>query len=345
MVVLLVVAVVGCFQFAVSQLAPGPSASVPSAPALAAPAPCPPQVNAFPPKRTHFLTGADAFLRGSSRRVGQSLSSIIGTQSSLDDMKQDLAVEYDRWQTKSRLLTEQRSKLQAEAEKLRGELLEQRSLKEEKLRLEGELAMARDESRVARVHRASAKHVWPLERKMLISDTEQIEKQMAATMTESAHRVAVATNRTSELMGRNRNTQTIIYHLNQQAVQLEFAITNRSLESKKEQAYLLSNVASLQAELHNLQDDVVARAKVQLEIQRFSRRLSAQAGEVVVQKEQLQHAKATCEKEIASVNAEISRAKQILSAATAEIARCQGLDAENQRLQGQLNECRARQRR
>lgn len=122
-------------------------------------------------------------------------------------------------------------------------------------------------------------------------------------------------------------------------------LAHQNILTKEEHSGLITQVETLQKNIHSLQDEVVQRAQVQLEIERHWKRLSAQAEEVVKQKENLQATRQVCETELNDLDKKIQAAQADFKAANVEMRECQALDAQVQTLQGQVNECRALEQR
>jgi len=303
----------------------------------------PPTVPATP-AAPHFLNGADSFLRSSSRRVGEAVANVLKVQSSLDDMRQDLSGEYAIWENKKKDLAAERSHLTEEMKKLQTALLGQRSLREEKVRLETSLAEQTSTTmQITKAREGRVAH-WTLQQVALRKDIAMLETQLNMSQATKVQQIQNATARVGVVQARNRQLQSDIFTTNQQVFELSNILSNRTIAFKQEHSLLLSEVAVLQTHIHSLQDDVVARAKVQLELQRRWKRLAAQASEVVQQKQELQAARGRCEKELASIDEQIHAAQREMKVATTEFVSCQRLDSEGQVLQGQLNECRAAMR-
>lgn len=289
----------------------------------------------------HFLTGADSFLRASSRRVGEAVANVLQVQNSLDDMRQDLSGEYAIWGKKKKDLAAERGHLSEEITKLQTVLLGQGSLREEKVRLETALGEQRfTTQQITKAREGRVTH-WTLQQDAIRKDIAMLEGQLHASQATKVQQIQNATARVVVVQAGNRQLQSEIFATNQQVFELSSILANRTVAFKEEHSLLLSEVAVLQTHIHSLQDDVVGRAKVQLELQRRWKRLAAQAGEVVLQKQELQGARGRCQQELAVMDGQIHVAQQEMQAGTAEFVSCQRLDSEGQTLQGQLNECRA----
>lgn len=219
-------------------------------------------------------------------------------------------------------------------------LQEQKSLSEEKLRLTGEVALHKAEAARAAAARTAAAARWTPQNQSLRSDIDLLEDQVASSGVVRLKHAEDATGHTSEIQARNGALQAEIFKLNQQVFKLKDSLSNITIVSNRGHSVLLSEVAVVQKEIHALQDDVVARAQTQLEIERHWKRLTAQANEVVEQKEHLHEAQIACENELARFDADITVAQTSLKASDARIRECQSTDAETQRIQGELNECR-----
>jgi len=288
---------------------------------------------------------ADGFLRSSSKQIGEAAANALAVQSSLDDMRQDLSGEYDRWQVKQKALMDERGRIEAEKSKLEAQLLQQKSLSEEKVRLEGELNLQRAQSAKAVADIAAADQRWVAQNASLKKDVDLLEKQMEVIGILKLRHENTNSQKNSELQSRNAAVQQDIFHLNQQVFNLKDMLAHQNILTKEEHSGLINQVEALQKNIHSLQDEVVERAQVQLEIERHWKRLSAQAEEVVKQKENLQLTRKNCEAELFSFDKKIQAAQADFKAANVQMRQCQDLDAKTQQLQGQLNECRAIERR
>lgn len=292
----------------------------------------------------HFLTSTDSFLRTASDRVGQAVARVLGVQGSLEDMRQDLAGEYELWQEKKVALDSDKDRLRNESLRLQAILLEQQSLGEEKVKLQDQLALHRSETKKAMEAFSEEQRLWLPQREAMVKDIALLEDHIKVEQAHKIEQISAAENKTGEIQARNRVLQSQIFTQNQQVADLQREFANRTILNKQRHSTLLSEVAALQMKLHALQDEVVARAQMQLEVQRLWQRLSAQASEVVKQKEELQTARAHCEKDLATLETAIHSAQSSLKASNQKMAQCQRLDAQAQQLQGQVNECRAASR-
>lgn len=289
----------------------------------------------------HFITGADGFLRASSRKVGDAAATVLDVQSGLDDMAKDIRKEYAIWDSKKNDLSAQRSHLVEEIQRMQSILMKQSSEREENARLQEALdQQSLVTARITKDRELVSSH-WTLQSVALHRDISILEEQLNASQTEKVKKIKAATARVSAVQAQNRAMQSEIFNTNQRVFELSNFIANQTVAYKQEHSQLLSEVLVLQEHIHFLQDDVVERAKLQLELQRRWKRLAAQASEVVQQKEELKQARIQCEKELSDIDGQIGIAQQQLKSFTVELVSCQKLDAQNQMLQGKLNECKA----
>eukprot|EP00929_Paragymnodinium_shiwhaense_P112243 TRINITY_DN80509_c0_g1_i1.p1 TRINITY_DN80509_c0_g1~~TRINITY_DN80509_c0_g1_i1.p1 ORF type:complete len:347 (+),score=130.37 TRINITY_DN80509_c0_g1_i1:82-1122(+) len=291
------------------------------------------------------MNTADGFLRSSSRQIGEAAANALSVQSSLDDMRQDLNAEYGRWQQKQKALMADRDRMAKEKVELEAQLLQEKSLSEEKVRLEGELNMHRAETAKAITETSSAAQRWELQNQTLQKDVALLEQQIKVSTILRLRNENTGTQHTTELQARNAAVQQDIFHLNQQVFNLKDMLSHQTVLTKEDHSGLLNQVETLQKNIHSLQDEVVARAQVQLEIERHWKRLSLQAAEVVKQKENLEETRKNCESDLMAIDKKIQGAQADLKVANTEMRQCQALDAQTQQLQGQVNECRALTRR
>lgn len=291
------------------------------------------------------MNTADGFLRSSSRQIGEAAANALAVQSSLDDMRQDLSAEYDRWQQKQKAIMDERGRILAEKSALEAQLLKQKSLSEEKVRLEGELNMQRAQTAKATAEIQAADERWVAQNVSLKKDVSLLEKQLEVAGILKLRHENTNSQKVSEVQARNDAMQSDIFHLNQQVFNLKDMLAHQNILTKEEHSGLITQVETLQKNIHSLQDEVVQRAQVQLEIERHWKRLSAQAEEVVKQKENLQATRQVCETELNDLDKKIQAAQADFKAANVEMRECQALDAQVQTLQGQVNECRALEQR
>merc|ERR1719313_1445527 len=88
----------------------------------------------------HFIANTYGFLRTSSDDVGKAAQTVLGIQTNLDDLSKELDREYSAWISKKEALVSENNALRNGIASLQGTLQEQRSLHEEELRLQSELA-------------------------------------------------------------------------------------------------------------------------------------------------------------------------------------------------------------
>jgi len=291
----------------------------------------------------HFLSSTDTFLRASGNRVGEVVSKVLTDKQNLDDMRNDLSGEYERWQSTKKAMGSAKSLLEKEIGSLQAQLLEQNSLSEEKVRLGGELLQHRSQIEKAGQAKNDVPQKWEPEREAMKKDIAMLENQIRVSEIRKIDAINAAQNQTSNIQARNRGLQSQIFTTNQQVINLEQTMSNRSVTNQQRHSGLLTEIGQLQLQIHGLQDEVVRRSQVQLDLQQHYTRVAAQAGQVVQQKESLQSARIACEQDLRRIDLDIHAAQKSLKASNGEMVHCQRLDAQAQQLQGQLNECKAAQ--
>jgi len=121
------------------------------------------------------------------------------------------------------------------------------------------------------------------------------------------------------------------------AVQLERA--QHHTWTSHEQGELLAQIAESRRQNDLVRQELKEQTIVQLERDR----LADQAREVVRQREELESQRVNCSSRVQLMDLEIAATQKQYDDDTAELKRCQDIDAENQELQQALNRCIASQ--
>lgn len=284
------------------------------------------------------------FLRTSSDKVGSAVSNILGIEGSLEDMNKDLNEEYKRWIHKKKVLLAEQGKLQSETSRLKDVLLEQKAMREEKKRVEGETEIREVEN-----NKQNATNQAEEARRKLEKQEMEEEIQNLILMTENIQRIKqervdAANNKTATLKEENRGLQQEVFDRNKDVIDLETEAAKNFTANKEIVSGLLSQVETMQNSIHALEKQLVAQAQLEEEVQRSRERLAAQTAEVVRQRQKLTEAQDKCDINKKKMEAAIEAEKNALAEANKQMVECQNIDAENQQLQRQLNECLLRKR-
>lgn len=284
------------------------------------------------------------FLRTSSDKVGTTVSSLLGIEGSLEDSYKDLNEEYKRWIHKKKVLLKDQEKQQSEIDRLKGELEEQKKMREEKKRVEGETTMREEEN-----DKQNATNIAEEARRVLEKQAMEEEIQNLIMMTENIQRIKqervdAANNKTAYLKDENRGLQQEVFDLNKDVLDLEAEAAKNFTANKEIVSNLLSEVEAMQNSIHALEKQLIAQAQLEEEVQRSRERLAAQTAEVVRQRQKLTDAKDKCDLNKKRMTDEIEGTKGSLNSANKQMSQCQDIDASNQKLQAELNECLLRKR-
>jgi len=285
----------------------------------------------------HFMSNTYGFLKSSGDRVGHAVQRILGVQSRLDDMVEDLSGEYGRWQLKQKELLTERSRINRETGLLQAQALKLTSLKATKDRVVGDLQVIGNQRRQSAALEALTRHQWLLEQAGL---RHQIQSLMVSIEERQKFRrtsLEVLQNETHAIQQQQRDVQEEVANLNAQIAELQESRAKKRTAAAREHDSLLKEVASVQDEIKALQKELLSQAQLQVE----HRRLAAQTAEVVQQREAYERRRVNCTQTLGQMDANIAAAKRSLEDANAAIISCQELDVVNQKLQGQLSECRA----
>lgn len=291
-------------------------------------------------KAKRFMAQTQTMLRDSSNTVGQAVAGVLSVQSGLDEMKEDLAGEYALWQQKQLAFARDKERLTGEVKRLQAAIAIHNSFREEKLRLQGELALHEAESTATNMANDQVRLRWKMQKQQSELEIQRLEVELNASQTLHSLQVAALLNRTNQHRDDNQDLQQRILRLSVKVRKIENVMSNQSVASKREQSELLAKVQALQEEIHGLQKEMVFQAQLRAEQQG----LEEQTNEVIAQREEIKAAWNGCAEELKKLDSLIGSNKGALVSASRQLVACQGLDAENQRLQDRVNQCRAEHR-
>jgi len=292
----------------------------------------------------HFIANTYGFLRTSSDDVGKAAETTLGIETNLEDLSKELDREYGVWIQKKEVLVSGNNALRNQIASLQGTLQEQRSLHEEELRLQSELAAVQLEIKNFAISRSHGQQAWEVENSGLTIENQRLEQQIQGKRYEQSHKETEAVQKFNSIKDQSRSLQGQIYTLNNEVLAMQTAASQARVENGKHHSLLLEQNAALEKEMKGLQSKVVVEAQLQQEIRSYEKNVAAQIDERVAQQKmtlQLQDQcgfkKTNLESQIKSVQAGLLQSKK-------EMQACQALDAENQKAQGILNECLAQNR-
>jgi chromosome segregation ATPase len=308
---------------------------VAAAVSLAAAAPTPTVVdrNADP----HFLTGVYGMLRTSGDRVGRAARQVFNVQGNLDDVKEDLHTEYERWQKKSRDLTDQRDQLALLIQEHQAALAEQRSLRALAERLQGDLQLARAETeKVETKHEVKAKE-WSKEQQDLTKDIDAVEKEIEDSALERQQVLNATRNRTDAILARQRVLEEETLRLNEAVRQTKSIRDQHTANTSRVETEILAETTNVRRMMGDVQVALQGQAAIALQ----EARLAQQADEVARLRAHLDEQMYNCTSGLTVLDAQVAQASQEADKTTEELKRCQDLDAQNQEIEAQISACRA----
>lgn len=297
-----------------------------------------------PVEDKHFMANTYGFLRSTSDSVGEAVQGALAVQSSLDEVKKDLASEYDKWMRKKKDLSGENDRLKASLARLQAARQDQASMREHVLRLTAELTSLQQGTKVIMEGTEKDKAFADKSKADIQAQILSLEESAKQAQNRSAEQAAHFLNADSITRTEIRTLQTNIVVLTQKVEAQEAVFGTFQAAAAQNHSALLSESDKLQAQLDALQREKVAQAQLQQDVEVYRRRVAEQALQVVNQKKSTQALKAQCAAKENDVEQQISEAKKDLAAANAVIQGCQDLDAKNQELQGQLNGCTAMKR-
>lgn len=276
-------------------------------------------------------------LRVSSNMVGNAVEDIMGIQGSLDGAKEDLSGEYALWKNKRDMMIADRDRLLSNAAKLQATLVQQKTMESEKLRLQGELSFHLSEiSKDAALHN-EAKQRWTLQRGAMRANVQIQQKQLETIENTKIAYLNNETKATNQIRSQNRALQQSISDLNSKAARQRDEIGKHKVSTSSQHEALLGQIQTMQEQIHALQKAVVSQGQIHAEEDQLAR----QIGEVVNQRESTLAHHRNCDGEMHGMDQEIYAARDAFAASQVELRTCQEMDGANQKLQREVNKCRA----
>lgn len=310
-----------------------PAASV----ALGVPAPAPFSVGQDGQPHSHFMANTYSFLKQSGDRVGGAVQRILGVQGRLDNMYEDLSHEQVRWQMRQKELLRERDHINKEMGLLEQQAVKNKVLHARKDRAAGDVATQVQQRNTFATQEEELRRQWSREQEELRDQISNLTAQIASRQKFRVQRLQAIANETNAKQEQHRKLQTEIAKLNTNVSDFQASEVKRQTKVSKDHQGLLKEVGLLQDEIKAMQRVLLGQAQITAE----QRRLAAQAAEVVQQREAYERSRGSCTKQLSALDASVAAAKHSLEASNAGIIECQGLDEANQKLQGQLSECRA----
>jgi hypothetical protein len=292
----------------------------------------------------HFIANTYGFLRTSSDDVGKAAETVLGIETNLDDLSKELDREYGAWISKKEALVSENNALRNHIAHLQGSLQEQRSLHEEELRLQSELAAVQLEIKNFAMTRAHGQAAWNEENNAHTIENQRIEQQIQAKRHEQSQKASDAVAKFNSIKDQTRGLQQQIYTLNNEVLAMQATASTARVEHGKHQSLLLEQNGALEKEMKGLQSKVVVEAQLQQEIRSYEKQVAAQIDERVAQQRLTLQLQDQCTLKQTGLETQIKSVQSGLVQSKKEMQACQALDAENQKAQAILNQCLAEKR-
>lgn len=289
----------------------------------------------------HFIANTYGFLRTSSDDVGKAAQTVLGIETNLDDLSKELDREYNEWITKKESLVAENNALRNGIASFQGTLQEQRSLHEEELLLQSQLAAVQQEIKSFLTTRAHGKSAWDQENNDLTIENQRLEQQIQGKRWEQSTKATDAVKKFNSVKDTSRGLQQQIYNLNNEVLAMQSAASKRRVENGKTHGLLLEQNAALEKEMQGLQAKVVVNAQLQQEIKSYESHVASQIDERVAQQKLTLELQDKCKFQNDGLEMQIKAVQAGLLQTKKEMQACQSLDAENQKVQAILNECLA----
>lgn len=289
------------------------------------------------PAPPHFATQTYSALWSSGDRVGHAVQRVLGVQGNLQEVKEDLYVEYARWNKKKQELVSERSRVEHEIASSKAMLRQQLSLHADASRLRGDLALAQRVMVDQEQKQTETREDWLKRQEVLRQEMGNLTSNIA--LTEQTRLSALAVHQSS--IGEMRKNQSALNEEGAQAnrtiAELVEARSNQTVTVWREQAGLLQELAVLQQHKVN----VTTALHEQQRLEWVLNKLAAQAREVAEAREKARQEFEDCDAKIAKWNAELLATAQAMQADKAKLQECQTLQAENDGLVQKATACRA----
>lgn len=293
----------------------------------------------------HFIANTYGFLRSSSDNVGNAAQGILGVQTNLASLSQELEKEYGAWIQKKTSLVGENDGLRSEIAHLQGLLQEQNSLHQEAQRLQDEIALEKKATAELSAKIQLAQQGWTQEKDGYFAAVSKLEQQVENTRLDQSNKAKAAHEEYNSIKDQNRGLQQQIFQLNSELLEMQNAASKRRVEAGQRRAELIAGNEVQQTSLHGLQAQVVAQAQLQQEIRSYQHKVGVQIDERVNQLKMTTDLQASCKVQISQIEDSIKVAQSGIEQAKKAIMDCQTIDAQNQQAQGILNQCLARQKR
>jgi len=327
-----------------------PVAQLPLAPAIEAPLPLAPVVAAgeqfssaavIAPvaAEDNAMANTYGFLRKSSNTVGNAVENVLGIEGSLDDMHKDLDEEYTRWMLKKKVLIGEQNQMKSEMARAKGALLQQKQMREEKNRLEGRTKIEKGQNKKREVSIKDLAMKWKFEKATWEDEIKVVQCQTANIERIKQERVEAANKKTSILKDENRVLQQNVFQLNKELNKFYVDFTEMKIHNNATVNQELAKIEVVQKKIHALEEDLVAQAQLEEAVQRARERVAAQTSETVKQRTKITEAQSKCMTTKKVLDNDIEASKHTFNSMNDQMVQCQELDAENQKLQAELNQC------
>jgi len=284
------------------------------------------------------------FLRTASNNVGNTVEGVLGVEGSLTDMKKDLDGEYQRWKKKKVVLLAEQKKYNAEISRLKGALMAQKAMAQERDRIAGDVQTKKAENAKLAAANKEAEAKRALDRKGMEEDIDALKCATKTIQQAKQATVDAANQKTIVLKDQTRMLQEQVFKFNQQVNDQVVQATKQNVTNKNKRSVLLSEVEALQTSIHALEKQLVAQAQLEESVERARERLAAQTAETVKQKEKLTGAQGQCMQNKRQAVSDIEAARRALNDANMQMIQCQNMDAQNQKFQTELNTCLVKKR-
>jgi len=259
-------------------------------------------------------------------------------------LRQELVGEYGSWKAKRKIHTEERDLLQSEVNRLKAFLDRRNALRQEKARLQQGLGLLANQIQAVAMAHAKARQRRDVENSVLQMDLDHLKRQVEANRTFYAMRRAEQEHAAEALRNESSGLEEGVRNLELEHQSLLNLIASSKQNATSKQVSLAKAAQALQIELKSLQAEAKSQAAMRTRLDDEYRRLAKQGNQVMAERQQLSRDWKKCEEDLKSLDAKIGAAKQSFSKSKAELLACKELQGETQKLQEQLNICRAGQR-
>jgi len=276
-------------------------------------------------------------LRTSGNRVGDATQQVLAVQGNLDDLKEDLHTEYDRFKKKHKDLTARRDELAQMIKEHQAALMEQSSMRAMAERLRGDLIAARKETeKVKAKHELDSKE-WTQQQVDLDNDIQTVQQEIEESALERQRVLNATRNRTDAILAQQRVVEEEGLRLNEAVRRTKSFRDQHTANTSRVESELLAQTTAVRRAVGDVQVALQGQAAISLE----ESRLAAQADAVAQRRAEIDEQMHNCTKGLLEMDAQVAQASKEADQATSELRRCQELDAENQAIEARINGCRA----